>query len=83
MPIDEYPDPPDISDRKPDIYAKKSGSERIVEIETDPDADPDQHETFRRSAAQKDNTRFYGRILDDEGKRYDSFGNVPGDILSS
>jgi len=56
----EQPDPIGGKRKIPDIVAKKSGSKRIIEVET-PETiakDKDQHETFRRSAAQQRRTSF-------------------------
>jgi len=44
----------------PDIVARKSGAERIIEVETPEtmEVDKKQHEAFRRSAARKKRTSF-------------------------
>ena len=44
----------------PDIVAKKTNSTKIIEVETPASVNKDkkQHETFRRSAAQKRGTTF-------------------------
>lgn len=81
LPGNHYPEPDLVAGHRPDIHATKQGGTRIVEIETDRDADPSQHESFRGSAAQQDSVRFYGRVVDERGRRIESFGNVPGDVL--
>lgn len=58
-----YPTPTSIGNRRPripDVVARKRGATRIFEVETEEtvDADRKQHETFRRSAAQQNRTRF-------------------------
>jgi hypothetical protein len=62
LPDHEWNRPPTIAGHRPDVYATKRGGTRIVEIETDPDDDHDQHEAFRRSAAQT-GANFYGWIV--------------------
>jgi len=66
----KYDEPPEIGDRIPDIYAtKRGGHTRIVEIETHPEEDQDQHSTFRRSAAQQGHkTKFYWRVMKKWGR---------------
>lgn len=64
--------PPKVGGHQPDVYATKKGGTRIVEVETDPDDDHDQHSTFRRSAGQT-GAKFYGWIVDIGGNRRDRF----------
>jgi Holliday junction resolvase len=71
-------------DRIPDIEATKKGGRRIVEIKRQKNnwkIRSDQVKTFNRSVNRRENTRFYGRLIDEEGKRVESFGNPPGSIL--
>ena len=65
--------PPLIGRHRPDVYATKRGHTRIVEIETNEQDDHDQHSTFRRHAGQKENTIFYGWIVDAAGRRIKRF----------
>lgn len=65
--VEGWDQPPTIAGHRPDIYATKPGSTRIVEVETDPDDDPGQHTAFRRHAAQKRNTKFYGLVAGPNG----------------
>lgn len=67
--IQQYPDPPIVNGRIPDIYATKNGWVRIVEIETSTDDDREQHTAFRRHAGQKNNVKFYGWIVNSLGRR--------------
>lgn len=67
-----YGNPPSVNGHQPDVYATKRGGTRIVEIETDPDDDPDQHTAFRRSAGQT-GANFYGWIVDKGGNRRTRF----------
>lgn len=58
-----FPTPTSIGNRRPripDVVARKRGAIRIFEVETEDtvDADRKQHETFRRSAAQRTRTTF-------------------------
>lgn len=56
----EQPAPIGKNGKIPDIVVRKSGAKRIIEVET-PETivkDKDQHETFRRSAAQQRRTSF-------------------------
>lgn len=66
--VSGWPNPPTINGRIPDVYATKRGSRRIVEVETDPDEDQKQHETFRRHAGQKHNTRLDIVVVDAGGR---------------
>ncbi|WP_158666611.1 hypothetical protein [Salinibacter altiplanensis] len=73
-------------DRIPDIEATKRGGRRIVEIKRTwsrrkVQANHEQLKTFRRSTCQRNNVLFYGRFVDEDGKRVGSFGDPPGDIL--
>jgi len=66
--------PPLIAGKhRPDVYATKRGHTRIVEIETDEWDDHDQHSTFRHHAGQKENTIFYGWIVNAAGRRVKKF----------
>lgn len=61
--VDGYATPDSIGDRRPripDVVAHKRGAIRIIEVETEEtvEADQRQHETFRRSAAQRTRTTF-------------------------
>lgn len=67
-----YGTPPPINGYRPDVYATKRGGTGIVEIETDPDDDHDQHTAFRRSAGQT-GANFYGWIVDRGGNRRTRF----------
>ncbi|WP_042662734.1 hypothetical protein [Haloferax sp. ATB1] len=67
-----YGSPPTVNGHQPDVYATKRGGTRIVEIETDPDDDPDQHTAFRRSAGQT-GANFYGWVVDKGGNRRTRF----------
>lgn len=67
-----YDKPPEVGGHVPDVYATKRGGTRIVEIETSPDDDREQHEAFRRSAAQT-GANFYGYIVDNAGRRRKKF----------
>lgn len=82
IPVHETPK--SISRRVPDIVATKRGGKRIVEVKTEQSFKPDsdQIKTFRRSAGQQKNARFYVRIVDKEGTRVTSSGRPPGEILS-
>ncbi|MGB5925567.1 MAG: hypothetical protein WBH01_05675 [Dehalococcoidia bacterium] len=57
-----YPSPTPIGKGRkvPDIQAKKGGRCKIIEVETPEtvERDKEQHNAFRRSAAQKSNTSF-------------------------
>lgn len=56
----DKPDPIGKYKKIPDIRARKAGAEHIIEVETPEtiQSDKKQHETFRRSAAQKPRTTF-------------------------
>jgi len=56
----DKPDPVGKDKHIPDIRATKAGAERLIEVETPEtmQSDKKQHETFRRSAAQKPRTTF-------------------------
>ena len=56
----ERPDPIGKYKRIPDIQAEKVGARKIIEVETKDTMQKDkkQHETFRRSAAQRKRTSF-------------------------
>jgi len=60
--IPGYDQPDAIGKKKhiPDIQATKAGATRLVEVETEDtmQTDKEQHETFRRSAAQRNRTSF-------------------------
>lgn len=64
--------PPEVNGHVPDVYATKRGGTRIIEIETSPDDDHDQHSAFRRSAGQT-GANFYGYIVDSAGRRQEKF----------
>lgn len=72
IPDHKWDRPPVIAGHRPDVYAKKRGGTRIVEFETDPEDDHDQHKAFRRSAGQTA-ANFYGRIVDSAGRRQNTF----------
>lgn len=72
VPGDEFDEPPEVGGIKPDVYATKRGGTRVVEIETDPDDDHDQHSTFRRSTGHT-GAKFYGWIVDNGGNRRERF----------
>lgn len=71
--ISGWPQPSVIAGRRPDVVATKRGSRRIIEIETSRNAHDDQHTSFRRHAAQKSNTVFFGYVVDAAGRRIDQF----------
>lgn len=71
--ISEWPQPPTIAGRRPDVLATKRGSRRLIEIEVDANAHQRQHKTFRRHAAQKKNTIFIGYVVDSAGRRIEKF----------
>jgi len=54
------PDPVGVNRHVPDVVATKAGATRIIEVETPEtmEADTEQHEAFRRSAAQRRRTSF-------------------------
>ena len=56
----DQPDPIGADQRVPDIWARKKGAERLVEVETKGtlSRDTDQHATFRRSVGQKQRASF-------------------------
>ena len=56
----EQPAPIGKNGKIPDIVAKKRGAKKIIEVETPETVgkDKEQHETFRRSAAQQPRTSF-------------------------
>lgn len=68
-----WPTPDTIAGRRPDIIATKTGSRRIIEVETDPDDDRAQHEKFRRHAGQKANTYFEVVVVDAAGRKRATF----------
>ena len=64
--VGSYPQPPTIGGRRPDVVARKSGQETIVEVET-PDSvnsprDIAQQGAFLR-AARRSEKRHYKRII--------------------
>lgn len=65
--------PDTIAGRRPDVIATKTGSRRIIEVETDRSDDTRQHQKFRRHAGQKANTVFRGVVVDASGRRIDRF----------
>lgn len=71
--LNGWSNPPKINGHYPDVYATKRGSRRIIEIETDASEDKAQHTAFRRHASQKQNTIFYGRVVDRGGNRRRTF----------
>ncbi|MFB6273426.1 MAG: hypothetical protein ABEL51_11085 [Salinibacter sp.] len=73
QPDNQYDEPPTVNGRVPDVYATKAGHTRIIEIETDPNDDHDQHTAFRRHAGQHENRVFYGWIVDATGRRIQRF----------
>ena len=60
LPGFDQPDPIGKDDRVPDIYATLGDQAMIIEVETPSTAHShhEQHSTFRRSAAQRENTEF-------------------------
>lgn len=60
LPDFDQPDPIGKGDRIPDIYATLGDRTMIIEVETPNTVEShnEQHSTFRRSAAQKENTEF-------------------------
>jgi hypothetical protein len=65
-------------DRIPDIEATKKGGRRIVEIKRQKNSwkiRSDQVKTFNRSVNRRKNTRFYGRLIDEERKS--SLSEIP------
>ena len=60
LPGFDQPDPIGQDDRIPDIYASLGDQTMIIEVETPSTVNShhDQHSTFRRSAAQRENTEF-------------------------
>lgn len=68
LPGMESPNPIGKDGRIPDIVATKQGHTRIVEVETPSSvkSDKDQQETFRRHAAQKNNTKFEVIVTDEK-----------------
>ncbi len=82
LPRSDHSQPPLIAGkRRPDIIATKRGGRRIVEIKTELRLRSKQLKTFRRSAGQRAQVKFYGRGVNAVGQRIESFGNPPGDIL--
>ena len=71
--VSGWPTPDTIAGRRPDVLATKTGSRRIIEVETDSTDDHRQHEKFRRHAGQKANTVFIGLIVDTRGRRIGTF----------
>lgn len=67
--IGAYSDPKPISSEVPDIFFTfENGKERIVEVDTRPmtDHDEHQHEVFERSANAKPNVRSYEHYFADD-----------------
>ena len=60
LPNFNQPDPIGKDARIPDILATRSNQTKIIEVETPTtvDSHQDQHSTFRRSAAQRENAEF-------------------------
>lgn len=60
LPDFNRPDPIGKDERIPDIYATLGDQAMIIEVETPStiESHNEQHSTFRRSAAQKENTEF-------------------------
>lgn len=84
---DKYPQPKKIGKTNsyvPDICATKPGHTRIVEIETAESRSKgkEKRKTFRKSAAQQNNTIFYWRVVNDGGSRSKNKSfDAPGDVL--
>ena len=60
LPNFDQPDPIGNEGRIPDILATRGNRTKIIEVETPStvDAHQEQHSTFRRSAAQRENAEF-------------------------
>ncbi len=60
LPNFDQPDPIGQDERIPDILATQDDATRIIEVETQSTAHShkEQHSTFRRSVAQRDNAEF-------------------------
>lgn len=60
LPNFDQPDPIGKDERIPDILATRDNQTQIIEVETPNtvNSHQDHHSTFRRSAAQKENTEF-------------------------
>lgn len=60
LPNFNQPDPIGNNNRIPDIFATRGGQTKIIEVETPTTVDTheEQHSTFRRSAAQRENGEF-------------------------
>ena len=60
LPNFDQPDPIGQDDRIPDILATRGNQTKIIEVETPStvDSHQDQHSTFKRSAAQRENAKF-------------------------
>ena len=60
LPNFDQPDPIGQDERIPDIFATQGNQTKIIEVETPStvDSHQDQHSTFRRSAAHRENGEF-------------------------
>ena len=60
LPNFDQPDPIGNDERIPDIFATQGNQTKIIEVETPGtvNSHQDQHSTFRRSAAQRENAEF-------------------------
>lgn len=74
--VSGYPNPSTIGGgttqgRIPDIFATKTGSSRIIEIETSRDEDHAQHRVFKNHTSQKANRRLQIILVDGRGRKQD------------
>ena len=60
LPNFDQPDPIGKAEKIPDIFATRGNQTKIIEVETPStvDSHQDQHSTFKRSAAQRENAEF-------------------------
>ena len=60
LPNFDQPDPIGKDERIPDIFATQGNQTKIIKVETPStvDSHQDQHFTFKRSAAQRENAKF-------------------------
>lgn len=65
--------PPRIAGLIPDLYAIKNGRVKIVSIETFAFENEQRHSLFRLHAQQNHLIRYYGWIVDEEGRRTQRF----------
>ena len=62
----DRPDPIGKYGHIPDVQAEKAGAKRLIEVETEDTLQKDkkQHEAFRKSAAQRNRTKFEIELAD-------------------